>query len=178
MPPLRPALQAPPRRASSRSASTRPRPSRSASTRPRPDPIRPAPPRPAPLHLHPDAPYPALLRPAASRPASARPAPAPPSSAPHLPPSHVSTSSSSSAVVGKGGKAGRSRMEPRKRGSVSPSEAARGFGTSSTPGVGAIFNVWEGSGRSRSWSRSPPRQGHSVQGVGSLRPTFFSCLVF
>jgi hypothetical protein len=55
------------------------------------------------------------------------------------------------AMVGKGG---RSRMEPRKCGSASPSEAARGSGTSSTPGASVIFTVWEGSAWSRSWSRS------------------------
>jgi hypothetical protein len=48
-------------------------------------------------------------------------------------------------------------MEPRKRGSASPSEAAMGSDTSSTPGADAIFTVWEGSAWSR--SRSPPKQG-------------------
>jgi hypothetical protein len=50
------------------------------------------------------------------------------------------------------GRKGRSRLEPRKRGSSSPLEAARGSSSSSTPGAGANFTVWQGSSRSRPWS--------------------------
>jgi hypothetical protein len=52
-------------------------------------------------------------------------------------------------------------MEPRKRGSTSPLKAARGSIAGSTPGAGAISTVWQGSGRSRSWSCSwsPTKQG-------------------
>ena len=54
------------------------------------------------------------------------------------------------------GRKGRSRLEPRKRGSSSPLEAARGSSSSSssssTPGAGANFTVWQGSVRSRPWS--------------------------
>jgi hypothetical protein len=105
-----------------------------------------------PPHLRPAAPGPGLLLPALPR-----PTPPPPAPLPHLlllcgePWVCLSCSAQ---PEGNGGKRGRSRMEPRKCGPASPSEAARGSGTSSTPGASVIFTVWEGSAWSRSWSRS------------------------
>jgi hypothetical protein len=97
---------------------------------------RPAPPAPARLHRG--------LRPA---------------SASSLLPSvaAAATRATCGATVGKGG---RSRVEPRNRGSTSPSEAARCSSGSSTHGAVAKPTVWEGSAWSRSWSRSrsPPKQ--------------------
>jgi hypothetical protein len=54
-------------------------------------------------------------------------------------------------------------MKPRKHGSASPSEAAKGSSTGSTPGAGAKITVWQGSSWSRPWSRSRSRakQGHT-----------------
>jgi hypothetical protein len=48
----------------------------------------------------------------------------------------------------------RSRMEPHFRGSSSCVEATRGSSGGFTPGAGVDFTVWQGSSRSRSWSRS------------------------
>jgi hypothetical protein len=47
----------------------------------------------------------------------------------------------------------RSRAEPRFAGSFSPSRAATGSGAGSTPEAAGICTAWQGSGRSRSWSR-------------------------
>ncbi|KAG2654369.1 hypothetical protein PVAP13_1NG484538 [Panicum virgatum] len=55
---------------------------------------------------------------------------------------------------------GRSRSEPRKRGSASRMEAAGGSKSGFWSGLAAKMGVWLGSGRSRSWS--PAKQGPSV----------------
>jgi hypothetical protein len=44
----------------------------------------------------------------------------------------------------------------------------RGSSSGSTPGAGAISTVWQGSGRSRSWSRSPSK--HALTLAGNTPP--------
>jgi hypothetical protein len=107
-----------------------------------------------PLHL--DTPRAAAVRPSPPpRRATARRRPAPP-----LPPA-TDCYCRGCHPRACAGKRRRSRMEPRKRGSTSPLKAARGSIAGSTPGAGAISTVWQGSGRSRSWSCSwsPIKQG-------------------
>jgi hypothetical protein len=61
-----------------------------------------------------------------------------------------------------------SRTEPPFPGSSSPLEAARGSMIGSTHGAAAFYTVWQGFGRSCSWSRSrsPAKQGlNSLQGM-------------
>jgi hypothetical protein len=59
-------------------------------------------------------------------------------------------------------------VKPPKRGSTSPLKAARGSSSGSTPRAGAVSTVWQGSGRSRSWSRSrsPPKQALRLVSLG------------
>jgi hypothetical protein len=61
-------------------------------------------------------------------------------------------------------------VKPPKRGSTSPLKAVRGSSSDSTPGAGAIYTVWHGSGRSRSWSRSrsPPKQQARVSRLSTI----------
>jgi hypothetical protein len=65
-------------------------------------------------------------------------------------------------------------MEPRFRGSASSVEAARGSSPSSTPGAVAVLSVWQGSGRSRPWSRSrsPAKQAPSIMSNESRQRTY------
>ena len=75
----------------------------------------------------------------------------------------------SCARRGNPGRRGRSRLEPRKHGSASHVEAATSSSVGFTTGAAAKRPVWQGSGRSCSWSRSwsPGKLGLHVQDLNT-----------